>query len=1394
MTARTAEGGRLDTLSTGLGANDRQQNEDAVHDPEGHPQLVTAQPDQDARLAALQRLGLLDTTADPVLDGAVELAARIFDVPTALITLVGSDRQWFKAEVGPERTQTPRDVAFCDHTIRQTGVLLVQDAEADPRFADTPPVRGELPSRFYAGAPMVTSDGATIGSLCVLDTRARSATAYQQAMLVGLADEVVRQLELRVGTDPVLPGRDRHPELPLDDSAEQTRIAHLTRLVAEGSMGFVETTEDGVIVGINAAGSRMLGYHPDELVGRSARVLAHPDHVRDTDAAVEALRSGRVWSYEAMRVYRHRSGQAVHVRSTVSYLPATATKPASVAALLFDLSPGISARAQWIDAQQDRQRVLDAATDAYIHVDDTGVVLEWNPAAERVFGYPAALAVGRELAQLIVPESQRRAHTEGLRSVAAGNPGRLLGTAVELVARHQDGRELHVELTPWQVPGRGNSRGFHAFCRDIGDRIASRAALTEANVLLRKGQAQLQAVFEASPTADAVVAPNGALVDVNPAMCRLLGRNREELLGRPFSEHVHAPDQAAVTASMRQVVASDTPLVRQELRLLNGDGAVTWGLVSLAPMGLDSGQGRAVLRIEQLQAYKDLEDALARQSTHDPVTGLHNRALFLERVRQALAAGPTGGPVAVLVLEMSGLHAVIAQDGFAAGDLLLSAAAERLHRVTEPDMTLAHLQSGVFAAVVPSGGGAAARLAERYLAVVSAPFALSGKPVVLRADIGISTASSQCQDPDTQTGQLVQDAESAARQSRAEGGGSVVFASAQMRQAQERQAELEQLIRQALDEDDVGVAYQPVFELSSGRVVAAEALLRLTDRTGRAVPPLEVVRAAESSGLIIELGSRVLQLAAAQAAQWRRDHGVLIPVAVNVSTVQLAKRTFTADVLAAIALAGVPPQALTLELTESILLEGGSAGIEQLSVLRDLGIQLAIDDFGTGYASLTYLRDLPATTLKIDRSFVEGIPHDHGAMAIVAGVIGLARNFGMTCIAEGIETEAQRAYLAECQVLGQGFLLAAPASGAAISRLVAGTGPRAGAPGADALSVAEARDAAGARRDRAGDQRDDAGDTRDQVGDDRDRVSDQRDLLADRRDEAGDLRDDAAAQRDELAAKRDRASTDRDEAATVRECEAERSEMSAAPNVAARIYRLTKAREAAASDRERASHDRIQGASERVLAGHDRTTAMTDRGAGAHEREQAELDRSIAYADRGRGAGERAHAEDDRSTAQADRGASARERDNSSIDSLTGAHIRGAGLVELDREVGRASRAGQPLVLAFLDVDNLKGVNDSAGHAAGDDLLRAVARTLRSGLRSYDLLVRYGGDEFLCVMAGMSLAEVSARLAHATAILAALPTPASFTAGLAELNPGDTSEALIARADAALYGQRRHRA
>lgn len=331
------------------------------------------------------------------------------------------------------------------------------------------------------------------------------------------------------------------------------------------------------------------------------------------------------------------------------------------------------------------------------------------------------------------------------------------------------------------------------------------------------------------------------------------------------------------------------------------------------------------------------------------------------------------------------------------------------------------------------------------------------------------------------------------------------------------------------------------------------------------------------------------------------------------------------------------------------------------------------------------------------------------------------------------------------------------------------------------------RDEKGARRDEAGNLRDQASASRDHWGTRRDGASQRRDEVADRRDDAADVRDVSADLRDQAADQRDQMADDRDQLG-------DRSVIPLNERITAdALHRSELARVEAASDRRGASRDRQAAAYERVEAERDRVWALSDREVGADERSLASADRTHSSADRMAGASERTDAGHDRDTASMDRDASAKDRDSASTDGLTGVYRRDFGLVELSREVARAERTSGSLALAFVDVDNLKAVNDTAGHPAGDQRLKDVAQALVSALRPYDLVLRYGGDEFVCAVSGLAQEELAHRLAGASATLGEVPRQASVTVGFAAWEPGDDAESLIARADAALYEKRKQR-
>ena len=301
-------------------------------------------------------------------------------------------------------------------------------------------------------------------------------------------------------------------------------------------------------------------------------------------------------------------------------------------------------------------------------------------------------------------------------------------------------------------------------------------------------------------------------------------------------------------------------------------------------------------------------------------------------------------------------------------------------------------------------------------------------------------------------------------------------------------------------------------------------------------------------------------------------------------------------------------------------------------------------------------------------------------------------------------------------------------------------------------------------------RRDESGRQRDQAAERRDSASDQRDLASERRDSAAVQRDLVSAQRDRLADRRDRAGDQRDLAAEERDRAAEQFEDSVGDEISTTTLRkLHHVRAEAATDRSGSADDRRHSAGERTSTGEDRSVASTDRSAGDSERRDAAADRTAALSDRD---------------------SSAAYREEANLDELTGAYRRGPGFLELEREMARAFRALEALSVAFVDVDHLKQVNDTLGHAAGDRLLQHVASALKSRLRSYDPVVRYGGDEFICVMPGLTAEAATERLATINSVLRTMSQSGSMSLGVAELQPGDSAHAIVGRADESLYRAR----
>ncbi|MGR7025625.1 EAL domain-containing protein [Geodermatophilus sp. URMC 62] len=556
--------------------------------------------------------------------------------------------------------------------------------------------------------------------------------------------------------------------------------------------------------------------------------------------------------------------------------------------------------------------------------------------------------------------------------------------------------------------------------------------------LLLRGEAAARALVRsrerratklASWSADAVVVvdrEHRLLSDPAP-LAALLGTTPEELTSTQDAVRAAgvAPDVAVQVfeqglAAGGQVVDVEVPARRQ--------GEDRWLGIRLVDLTEDPDVGGVVVVLTDVTGRRSADRALAHTALHDGLTGLANRTLFTDRVGQALLRTVRGGgSAAVVSVDLDGFKAVNDTLGHDAGDALLFEVAGRLRAAVRADDTVARLGGDEFAVLVEQVGGdddQAVVTATRLLEVLAQPVELDEGTVTVTAAVGVAVGRG-----DVTSGSLIADADLALQAARTGGRNRVELFDPGMRAAAQAARELEQELRGALAAGQFRLVYQPVIDLADRRVTGFEALLRWNSPRLGAVGPDRFVPAAESAGLIDEIGAWVLREACATAAAWRSAHpgAGAMTMAVNVSAGQLTSPDLVGSIAAALAESGLPAGALVVEVTETALVGDPEHAAACLAALRALGVRLALDDFGTGYSSLAHLRQFTVDVLKIDRSFVSTMAEGEPMPAIVRGTIDLGRTLGLEVLAEGVEHEHQARLLAEgnCDS-AQGYLFARP--------------------------------------------------------------------------------------------------------------------------------------------------------------------------------------------------------------------------------------------------------------------------------------------------------------------------------------------------------------------------------
>jgi diguanylate cyclase (GGDEF)-like protein/PAS domain S-box-containing protein len=543
-----------------------------------------------------------------------------------------------------------------------------------------------------------------------------------------------------------------------------------------------------------------------------------------------------------------------------------------------------------------------------------------------------------------------------------------------------------------------------------------------------KAQGGSHGTFDNAAIGMAVVSMDGSWLQVNEALCKLLGYSEQELRATNFQVLTHQDDLRHVQSYIQRVLEGYIQSHEQEKRYIHEQGHTVWVQwhVSLLKDS-ESGTKRLFFQVQDISDRKRAEEKL----TQDTLTGLPNRARFYDLLKHRVARKDR--KCAVLLLDVDRFKLVNDSLGNASADQLLIQIAQRVKTCMRQGDLLARVGGDEFAVLLDdvSGEEEASSVATRIQQALAISFNLLGQEVYTTLSIGIALASDY--------GDMLRDAETAMHQAKARGKARYEVFGRDMHGELMSRLKMETDLRHACERDELFVDYQPIVSLENRTLIGFEALVRWRHPEFGLVPPKDFIPVAEETGQILTIGQTVLESACRQAREWQETYPASPPlfVSVNLSVKQFNQPGLVENIASVLQRFELPARCLKLEITESVFSDNIEAAVGLLTELRELGVQLSIDDFGTGYSSLSYLQRFPIDTLKIDRSFVTQMMENEENLAIVRTIVALAQNLGMDVVAEGVETEDQLKLLRklECEH-GQGYLFSTPLGGGQLSHFI----------------------------------------------------------------------------------------------------------------------------------------------------------------------------------------------------------------------------------------------------------------------------------------------------------------------------------------------------------------------
>ncbi|MGM0482178.1 MAG: EAL domain-containing protein [Pseudomonadota bacterium] len=1032
------------------------------------------------RLNALLQTELLGSKPEQRFDRITKLAQVIFDVPIALISLLDSQcqRQWFKSRQGLSAAQTNRSISFCNHAILDADIFEVPDASKDDRFFDNPLVTDEPFIRFYAGAPLYTDNGYAIGTLCIIDKTPRSLTSDELSLLRLLGDMVeseITQVErnnehkkrnsLQQFSEVIVKAQsnfigqtDRIQafDILLDDilaltGSEYGFIGDVLftsdnqPYLKAYSMTDIAWNEETKKLYAQSATNGLEFKNLDSLIGAA---LKTGEPVIANNPGNDPRAGGLPDGHPALHYFL---GVPIHCAGKLVAMIGLANKEGGYGQeLVTTLRPLLLAVGQIVEAsrrhlQLEKQRVklsylsavASQTTNAVIITDVAGKV-EWvNEGFCRLTGYTPEEARAAKPGELLHGPETDPATVEVMEKALS----RCESFEVDIVNYSKAGKPywIRVYCNPLKAED-GATRGYIAIQSNIDQQKRNENELKES---AQFQSTILNTIVEGLITTD----QDGIIQMCNPSIeamfgyCQksLLGKNIKMLMPENYADvhDLYLSDYKVKPSTWHEDIIGKARALTAKRR--NGD---IFPIEIEVKKTFHNGDVLFVASIRDISTLKQQEDEIEKLAYFDPLTNLANRRLLKARINAISEASKNKNYYhSLLFIDIDHFKKVNDSLGHTVGDNLLVELGRRIHScVISYSDTAARLGGDEFCVLLTSLGTShdeakekVRQIANRILREIERPLIVQNARFTVSASIGISFFCGGETNFDTS----IKQADMAMHEAKEQGKNQLYFFNTELGARLLERIDLESNLRTAINEETLTVHYQPVVDKHS-RIVKLEALARWHHPKKGWIRPDIFIPIAEAYQLIVPLGNLVLKLVLRDLRRWLSQHPDLNwKVAVNISQFQLSYEHFQSETEALFNDVNIAPDQIVFEVTETSVARDIAQSITQMADLKTLGVTFSLDDFGTGYSSLAYLKQLPISELKIDKSFVAGLPHDLDNTAIVNSVIFLAKAMNLNVVAEGVETLEQWQYLKnlDCEIF-QGYYFSRPLPASDIENLI----------------------------------------------------------------------------------------------------------------------------------------------------------------------------------------------------------------------------------------------------------------------------------------------------------------------------------------------------------------------